>query len=273
MVDRYRQAYLTSTRKDKAAITRRIVQELKSTGARFLRRFNDDENRDDKKWVEVDDKTAYNKVGHALRLRKTDDGHQRHNLVNSRHHGQQQQQPLDNNSHSSLHSTTARITETGGTSQNVAAMPIGDPQNPLMQHSVGLAPSPSLAMHHLPLQLSLPSPLENQLQMATYSQSHQLSTQQPYVGPASHQPNIGTQPLSILPLSIGSGHGNLVIDPQLFSRVFTSTLALMTQSILQHQHHQQQQPSLFNNNASSSDLQKNRSNQKNLPNAERGGNR
>ncbi|KAL3937916.1 MAG: hypothetical protein SGBAC_007064, partial [Bacillariaceae sp.] len=71
IVDRYRQAYQTSTRKEKAAITQRIVQELKRTGARFLRRFND---AGDGKWVEVDDKTAYKKVGHALRLRKSDQG-------------------------------------------------------------------------------------------------------------------------------------------------------------------------------------------------------
>ena len=72
LVDKYRQVYLISTRRDKAAIARNIVQEIKSTGARFLRRF--DEDKEDDKWVEVDDDTAYKKVSHALRLRKNDHG-------------------------------------------------------------------------------------------------------------------------------------------------------------------------------------------------------
>ncbi|KAL3927931.1 MAG: hypothetical protein SGBAC_012874, partial [Bacillariaceae sp.] len=99
----YRQAYLTSTRKEKADITKRIVGELKSTGARFLRRFND--NGDGSCWVEVDDKTAYKKVGHALRLRKNDHGH---NFLQP-NHGQQ----VDHQrSLTPLHSTARSETET-----------------------------------------------------------------------------------------------------------------------------------------------------------------
>ena len=75
LVNKYRPSYGNSTRQGKAAITRQIVQEIKSTGARFIRRANNDIIRGGR-WVEVDDKTAYNKVSHALRLRKKDHGQQ-----------------------------------------------------------------------------------------------------------------------------------------------------------------------------------------------------
>ncbi|CAJ1951358.1 unnamed protein product [Cylindrotheca closterium] len=136
IVDRYRQAYLTSTRKDKADITRRIVQHLKSTGARFLRRFNDD---GDDKWVEVDERTAYKKVGHALRLRKSDLGQSFLKSI--------------------VHSLPRRETSS---SQHMAVMPIG-PQS-TMSHPPRLPFSSSLTM-----QLPLPSS-RNQFQvMATRS--------------------------------------------------------------------------------------------------------
>jgi len=67
IVDRYRQTYLASPRRDKSIIVRHIINEIKSTGAKFIRRADDST---DNKWVEVDDKTAYTKVSHALRLRK-----------------------------------------------------------------------------------------------------------------------------------------------------------------------------------------------------------
>ena len=71
IVDRHRELYLTSRRKQKAAIIRHIVQQIKSTGARFLRRLNEDS---DDRLVEADDSTAYRKVSHALRLKKNDHG-------------------------------------------------------------------------------------------------------------------------------------------------------------------------------------------------------
>eukprot|EP00526_Cylindrotheca_closterium_P017699 CAMPEP_0113647952 /NCGR_PEP_ID=MMETSP0017_2-20120614/25412_1 /TAXON_ID=2856 /ORGANISM="Cylindrotheca closterium" /LENGTH=302 /DNA_ID=CAMNT_0000560097 /DNA_START=1071 /DNA_END=1979 /DNA_ORIENTATION=+ /assembly_acc=CAM_ASM_000147 len=187
IVDRYRQAYLGSTRKEKAAITRSIVEQLKSTGARFLRRFNDD---GDDKWMEVDDKTAYKKVGHALRLRKSDHGQ---SFLESVH-----RQRGDSQLPVTLPSTARTVTST---SQDVAAM-LSGPQN-TMNHPSRFSSS-SLAMH--------------QLQLATQSTS---------------RPAIVTQPQPIEHPSVVSGYGNVVVDPRLFSQVFTSTLALMTQ--LEHQ--------------------------------------
>eukprot|EP00526_Cylindrotheca_closterium_P017531 CAMPEP_0113615864 /NCGR_PEP_ID=MMETSP0017_2-20120614/7931_1 /TAXON_ID=2856 /ORGANISM="Cylindrotheca closterium" /LENGTH=307 /DNA_ID=CAMNT_0000525135 /DNA_START=548 /DNA_END=1471 /DNA_ORIENTATION=+ /assembly_acc=CAM_ASM_000147 len=193
IADRYRHTYLTATRKEKAAITRSIVEQLKSTGARFLRRFIDD---GDDKWVEVDDKTAYKKVSHALRLRKSDHGQ---SFLESVHRHQ-----VDSQHSMALHSTAR--TETISTSQDVATMPSG-PQNTLSDLS-RISSSSSLGMQ---LPLCLP---QNQLQ---------LSTQ-----PAS-RPDVGTQPRPIVPTSAVSGYGNVVIDPRLFADVFATTLATMTQ--------------------------------------------
>ncbi|CAJ1951356.1 unnamed protein product [Cylindrotheca closterium] len=68
IVNRHRQTYQVASRREKAALAQRIVDEIKSTGSRFIRRAGD--GRDDE-WIEVDNETAYKKVGHALRLRKT----------------------------------------------------------------------------------------------------------------------------------------------------------------------------------------------------------
>ncbi|KAL3930158.1 MAG: hypothetical protein SGBAC_011884 [Bacillariaceae sp.] len=68
IVNRHRHTYQTASRREKAAIAQSIVDEIKRTGSRFIRRAED--GRDDE-WIEVDKETAYRKVGHALRLRKT----------------------------------------------------------------------------------------------------------------------------------------------------------------------------------------------------------
>ncbi|CAJ1951366.1 unnamed protein product [Cylindrotheca closterium] len=195
-VDRYRQTYLTATRRDKAAITQHIVKQLKSTGARFLRRFNDDS---DDKWVEVDDKTAYKKVSHALRLRKSN-------------HGQNCLQSLPGQQAGSQHSSSRR--ETTSTSQNIAGMPIG-PQNAISHPSSRLPSSSSVAA-----QLPFPSP-SYQLQVATQSALPPVAR--------TH-----TQP--VLHPSFISGYGNAVIDPRLFAGAFATTLATMTQLQQQQQH-------------------------------------
>ncbi|CAJ1951348.1 unnamed protein product [Cylindrotheca closterium] len=194
IVDRYRQAYLTSTRKDKADITRSIVQHLKSTGARFLRRFNHD---GDDKWVEVDERTAYKKVGHALRLRKKDHGQ---NFLKSVVHRQQLHSQHSLPLHSASHGETS-------ISHQMAAMSGGSqkPMNPPSR----LPPSSSLDMH-LPL-----GPPANQLQVMT--------TQ------SASAPALGPQPHPMLHSSVIGGYGNVVIDPRLFSQVFATTLSLMTQ--------------------------------------------
>ncbi|KAL3937917.1 MAG: hypothetical protein SGBAC_007065 [Bacillariaceae sp.] len=186
----YRQAYVFMTRKEKADITRRIVQEIKSTGARFIRRFND---AGEDKWVEVDDKTAYNKVSHALRLKKSD---QVQRVLKSRHG-----QPGDIRRSLMLNSTSR--TEPS-TSHNVAAMPSG-PQN-VTSHLSRFSPSPSLG-----LQCALSTP-QHPLQIEIQSQA------------ASH-PSFGMQLQSIVSPSVVSGYWNSMIDPRLCSQVLTSKLA------------------------------------------------
>lgn len=68
MVNTYRAEYLKSHRSRKAKIIRHIIDEIKSTGARFVRRKESDDDSGAEDWEVVDDETAYNKVSHALRL-------------------------------------------------------------------------------------------------------------------------------------------------------------------------------------------------------------
>jgi hypothetical protein len=65
LVNKYRQSYRQSRRHEKSRIIRTIIRETKSTGARFLKRVT---GAGDERWVKVDDKKAYEKVSHALRL-------------------------------------------------------------------------------------------------------------------------------------------------------------------------------------------------------------
>ena len=163
-----------------------------------------------------------------MRLRKSDHGD---NFLQSVAHTQQ--------AHSlTLHSTSRRE---AGISQAVAAVSSG-PQN-TMSHPSRLPILPSHATE-LPLRSS-----RNQLHlMATHS---------------ALRPAVGTQAQSILHPSVVSGYGigSIVIDPRLFSQVFTTALALMTQ--LQNE----QRSSL--NAASSADSSSSRKS----PSEERRGNR
>ncbi|CAJ1951368.1 unnamed protein product [Cylindrotheca closterium] len=186
IVDQYRQAYLSSTRREKAAITRNIVQQLKSTGARFLRRFDDES---DDKWVEVDDDTAYKKVSHALRLRKS------LLLKTSDHSGQNFLQPLPGQQAKS------------STSQHFAAMPIG-PQNTISHLSSSLPASTALAMHQLPFA----SPAYQRLQFATR--------------PALPL-GVGTRHAQSLLHT--AAYGNAGIDPRLYGDSYSVTLESMAQ--------------------------------------------
>jgi hypothetical protein len=70
LVNMRRQSYQQSRRNEKCKIIRTIIRETKRTGARFLKRVT---GAGDDRWVEVDDKKAYAKVSHALRLQKTNE--------------------------------------------------------------------------------------------------------------------------------------------------------------------------------------------------------
>ena len=67
LVNDYREEYLRSKRTDKTRIIKHVLGELKSNGARFIRKVSNGRTADE--WEEVDDETAYKKVSHALRLR------------------------------------------------------------------------------------------------------------------------------------------------------------------------------------------------------------
>jgi len=69
VANHYRERYLKSPRPGKAKIIKHILDEIKSTGARFIRKVSDGQSAE--KWEVVDDEAAYNKVSHALRLRTT----------------------------------------------------------------------------------------------------------------------------------------------------------------------------------------------------------
>lgn len=203
IADSYRQGYLTSTRKEKAAIARHIVQKLKSTGARFLRRYKD--NGKDK-WVEVEDDTAYRKVSHALRLRRSDHGQ---SFLKSVVH----RQKVGSHQYPSLtpHSTS-RIA-TVSTLQDVDGMS-GGPEDTLSD------PSKSSASCLLATHMPLPSVANQPQGLVAQSIFHPAAEAQ-----QSH---------SIVPMTVVGGYDNVVIDPILFSQVFASTLVHLTQ----WQHHQ-----------------------------------
>jgi len=76
-IQAYREAYQScEMREDKTRITGKIIEQLKSTGARFLKREDEDTDNGDgdgdgdettTTWVEVDSRTVHEKVSHALR--------------------------------------------------------------------------------------------------------------------------------------------------------------------------------------------------------------
>ena len=68
MANTYREEYMISQRVDKRRITKLVLDELKNTGARFIRKVvSNGEGADE--WEEVEDEAAFKKVSHALRLR------------------------------------------------------------------------------------------------------------------------------------------------------------------------------------------------------------
>ena len=77
LANKYRDQYLRSTRGEKAKIVNRVLSDIKTTGARFIRNVSD--GNGDEGWTEVDEATASKKVSHALRLR-TKNKSNRHNI-------------------------------------------------------------------------------------------------------------------------------------------------------------------------------------------------
>lgn len=69
IVDTYREQYWHSCRRDKAILIRAVVRMVKGGGVRFLRKRRNGVAEGGGEWEEVDDKYAYEKVGHAFRSR------------------------------------------------------------------------------------------------------------------------------------------------------------------------------------------------------------
>ena len=240
LVNRYRQTYLTSTRRDKAAITRHIVQEIKSTGARFLRRFDEDNQRvDDDRWAEVDDKAAYKKVSHALRLRKSEHGR---NFLKS----VKIQEKMNSNVPMTAQAVAPTPLEVAVASSVQQNHPGNGPSR-LRSSSLDMMGRPScpppeiqyqpvavhtppqldyaLAQQQMGLPISCPPPGIQYQPVAIHHAPPQLDH-------ARSQPQ--TQPLQVLPWHYANGYGNVMLDPRLVANAFALTLATMTQAAHQH---------------------------------------
>jgi len=123
IVDRYRETYLASPRRNKSMIVRQIINEIKSTGAKFIRRADHPDESTDDVWVEVDDKTAYTKVSHALRLRKPFSGQR-----NAQSLSRDDADPSSMPQHGTCH--LSRLSTSSSQSQLMSsAMPVGQPQS------------------------------------------------------------------------------------------------------------------------------------------------
>jgi hypothetical protein len=83
IINNYRDEYLASRRPEKTKIIKRVLKEVKSTGARFIRSVSDERNVDT--WEEVDYDTAYKKVSHALRLRTKNETNRSGGSMNEAH--------------------------------------------------------------------------------------------------------------------------------------------------------------------------------------------
>ena len=62
LVESYRDSYVSADRLEKTALSNHVLDYLKKSGTRFLKRSGDDLS-----WVEVDDKAAREKISHAFR--------------------------------------------------------------------------------------------------------------------------------------------------------------------------------------------------------------
>jgi len=70
VADSYRDEYMGSRRAEKPKIIKKIIKEIRDTGARFIKPHGTFRSNDQDSWVEVDEQYAYEKVAHVLRHRK-----------------------------------------------------------------------------------------------------------------------------------------------------------------------------------------------------------
>ena len=224
VVSRHQQAYKTASRKEKAAITRRIVDKIKSTGARFIRRSKQDSDDD---WVEVDDDVACKKVGHALRRRKSDHGKK---FLHSVYMQPKKHHTLDNNNDVQMHMHMQMQIEmqrqrqrtppftTQSTGRTATGTIPGDvPESPSVREN-------SSSLQRDSLRSMSPSMLWEQglsglPRIPAQALSQQLCQLQHY-----------GQVQSLLSTS-SSGYGNLAVDPLLFVQAFRITVAILNHSI------------------------------------------
>ncbi|CAJ1952795.1 unnamed protein product [Cylindrotheca closterium] len=133
MVNNYRDAYLASRRPEKTKIIKHVLKEMKSTGARFIRKVTDGSSADT--WEEVDYATAYKKVSHALRLRTVNES--------------------NGKSISAADAVHPQVDPYGEPDQIIprrAVLPVGqhDPLSSQLHSSIGIASHPLSSQLHAP---------------------------------------------------------------------------------------------------------------------------
>ena len=218
-VSKFRQRYTVASRKEKADITKQIVQQIKSTGARFIRRSDEATGV---VWVEVDNDVAYSKVGHALRRRKQ----HVNNFSNRSDNNQQQLNHLEESNTNRSQPMSAGL---DGVTTMLAAP---------LQHNVHLS-----RMHQWgnPLATTLPSLQYDMLQLPVHQLPLQLPSQLPSQLPLQF-------PLSSSARDSNALVGTLLSD-SMFAHAFGHSLATLTG--LQQQQQQQQQHHLARNHTDS----------------------
>jgi hypothetical protein len=70
VVNAHRYEYITSRKSGKSQVLKKIIQELKTSGARFLKPYREFQSKDSSSWIEADDHCIYEKISHAMRQRQ-----------------------------------------------------------------------------------------------------------------------------------------------------------------------------------------------------------
>lgn len=139
LVNKYKKHYQDSRRREKSRIILNIIREIKGTGARFLKRV---EGEGSDSWAEVDDKKAYEKVSHALRLQKNNESNrlQPHALSHSKPETHERRSLNAQQSHLSSFAGWGMVGSSHASSA-IAPPPSFPPQNAFLQD-----PSPAATL-------------------------------------------------------------------------------------------------------------------------------
>jgi hypothetical protein len=70
VVNAHKDEYITCRRSDKPRVIKKIIHELKASGARFLKPYGEFRSNDSDRWIEVDEQHIYDKISHVMRHRQ-----------------------------------------------------------------------------------------------------------------------------------------------------------------------------------------------------------